>query len=335
MKVWKPFVAVIGAFLVWTSVVISVTIPTASSLTLTRPGDGNSVNNLSIPNTPIDPRFRIIGNPGSNTPLDLGSLLMTGTNELAKLALKDWEGEVPSFRSAFIPRYSDVAIVMKAVRPASHIDTKIAVWGLFSALNQMATTGRCLGQNYDLYWGMTRVAVLVIKPKLDLTIAMPSEEGRNESNTLNTTLPTLSDNVSFLQQAPISTSVRIGKQTISPRDHSFSTRCRWPPGARPIPILFAFSIILNGLRLVASEPKTSLVDQDFSVQSTDNPARAFFAGPYGEPISIPGDRTYPYELVILTLRAMMNFLVVNHRYTEMAVDLVVDGVSVGSGGLAI
>ena len=117
MRFWLavPETAVVAS--TWLSMVASATTPTRD-LSIAPILSTNTSASFTIPITPIDPRFHITGLVTPHPPLTQNSLLMTAVNEMAKLALLDWNGRVGSFRSTRIPGYSDISISIKVTPPA-------------------------------------------------------------------------------------------------------------------------------------------------------------------------------------------------------------------------
>ena len=310
------------------SVAASISPSTVASASISTPDlsifqnlSNNISTNLSIPSAPIDPRFHITGFNGPDTPLPQNSLLMTAVNEMAKLALLDWYGNIGSFRSHPLPGYSDISISIRTVPPEEQLDTRIAVWGLFAAIDSMRLEGRFEENEYDLYWVDSVVAVLRFKTFATLQSAMGGQRNgsESESESLDLTLPTL-------PSVDDSVSAEI---TGTPEDGRFVAECFYIVRARPLTFEEILLPIINALREVAAQPKSSYLDSAFQVPVMAS--RVFFAGPNARRITRRA--TYQYKYVIKALHTMPDFLLTNDRLAEMCMRIIVNGVYVGTGGL--
>ena len=308
------------------SAVVSTAIPTGD-LSILQPVSTNVSTGFTLPITPIDPRFGITRIIGSDTPLAQNSLLMTAVNEMAKLALRDWNGRVGSFRSQEILGYSEVLIVIRAARPARMIDTRIVVWGLYAAIDNMRLNHRFQVNEYQLYWDNSMVGTL----RFSSTVALESATGgqQNETERLDLTLPTLPSIVNSFQNGT-EDDTSSANSTGSLEDF-FYADCHYIRDAQPLTFEEALVPIITTLRDVAVAPKASFMDGKFLVQPVGMDAQVLFGGRDYGPIS--ERNTYQYEYVIKALRAIPDFFLRNNRFAEMLMHLIVDGVYVGVGGL--
>ncbi len=245
---------------------------------------------------------------------------MTAVNEMAKLALLDWYGHIGSFRSTPLVGYSDISISIRTVPPAQQLDTRIAVWGLYAAIDSMRLEGRFEENEYDLYWVDSVVAVLSFKTVATSQSATGGQrnESENESESLDPMLPTL-PNVDDSVSDEIAGTLK----------GSFAADCLYIVRARPLTFEEVLLPIINALREVAAQPKTSYLDSAFQVPVMAS--RVFFAGPDARRISRRA--TYQYKYVIKALHTMPDFLLTNDRLAEMCMRINVNDVYVGTGGL--
>ena len=308
---------------------VASTIIPAQDLSIFQTVPKNISASLTIPVTPIDPRFRITVFDGPDTPLNQKSLLMTAINEMGKLALLDWNGQIKSFRSQRIPGYSDVSIVVRVVPPAQRIDTRIAVWGLYAAIESMSTNDKFEAKEYSLFWGNSQVGVLRFH---NIAASQYTPRGeQNESQSSDLILPTLPSLANSFgkptKETPSSANI-----TEMLKEHVLVANCHYLPDAESLTFGEVLLPIISAMRNVAAVPKTSFMDSAFVAQPAGMEAKVIFAGRSGGPV---GRRTgtYQYKWVIRVLYAIPSFFFMNDRFAEMYVNIIVDGVYLGVGML--
>ncbi len=254
---------------------------------------------------------------------------MTAINEMGNLALLDWNGQIRSFRSQRIPGYSDVSIVIRVVPPAQRIDTRIAVWGLYAAIDSMRINDKFEANEYGLYWGNSQVGVLRFRNLAASHYAPRGEQ--NESQSLDLILPTL-PSVAKSFGKPTKKNPSSANITGMLKEHVLVANCHYLPDAESLTFEEVLLPIISAMRDVAAVPKTSFMDSAFVAQPAGMDAKVIFAGRNGGPI---GRRTgtYQYQWVIKVLDAIPSFFLMNERFAEMYVNIIVDGVYLGCGGL--
>ena len=253
---------------------------------------------------------------------------MTAVNEMAKLALRDWNGRVGSFRSERIPGYSDISIIVRAKPPAQQLDIRVAVWGLYAAIDSMRFAENFAASAYNLYWDGPVVGIL--RFKCTATSRSATAGQYNESESLDMMLPTLpSIGKSF--ENLTEESLNIADNAGILKEDVFVAECHYTREAQSLSFEEVLLPIITTLRDVAAVPKDSFMDAKFLVQPVGMDAMVLFGGRQYGPIS--SSNTYQYEWVIRTLRAMPTFFLTNNRFAEMYADIIVYDVYVGVGGL--
>ena len=322
--------AVIGAIMVAMTSVLTVASATtpAPGLSIIQTPSENISTKISIPVTPIDPRFSIIKILKPDPPLAQNSFLMTAVNEMSKLSLLDWNGRVASFRSERIPGYTDVSIVIRTVPPAQEILTRVAVWGLYAAIDDMRINGRFAASEFYLYWDGSIVGVLRFKAAATSQSRSGGQGDESESEDL--ILPTLPSVASSIQD-------RMADSLPSPdtsrrlNDPVFVADGHYVPQAQSLTFEEVLLPIICALRDIAAVPKASSLDAKFLVQPVGIDSKVLFGGQNYGPIT--SRNTYQYKWAIRTLRAMPIFFLTNNRFAEMYINIIVDGVYLGVGGL--
>ena len=327
MRLWHAIVETAVAASTVLSIGASASTTTQDMLT-SRPLASNASTSLTLPVTPIDPHFQIIRSERLSTPLAQNSLLMTAVNEMAKLASRNWNGRVGSFRSESIPGYSDVFISVRAATPSQQIDTKVVVWGLYAAIDSMRFAENFAASAYNLYWGISLVGILRFKSKA----FSQSETGgqHNESESLDSMLPTLT---SIVEPSRNHTekSLNLANDAGMLKEDYFVADCHYLPDPQPLTFEEVLLPIITTLRDVAAVPKNSFLDGKFAVQPVGMDAKVLFGGRQYGPIT--SQNTYEYEWVISTLKAIPTFFMETNRFAEAYVNIVLNDVYVGVGGL--
>ena len=103
----------------------------------------NITTNPTIPPpAPIDSRLKIRSSWRPAVLLDPKSVLAIVTNEMAKLAIMNFNGRVGSFQSTPWAGYSDTKIQFKVSAAAEQVETRIAVWSLYLLATNMGLQNR-------------------------------------------------------------------------------------------------------------------------------------------------------------------------------------------------
>ena len=214
---------------------------------------------------------------------------------------------------------------MRAVPPAQRIDTRIAIWGLYAAIDSMKINEKFEANEYGLYWGNLPVGVLRFASQY-----APTGE-KNESQSLDlmvSTLPSVANSFEKLtKKTPSSANI-----TGLLEEHVLVANCHYLSDAESLTFEEILLPVIIAMRDVAAVPKTSFMDSAFAAQPAGMDAKVIFAGRNGGPI---GRRTgtYQYQWVIGVLDAIPNFFLLNERFAEMYVNIIVDGVYLGVGVL--
>ena len=335
MKIWHAILGAAIATSTSLSMVASAETLTLDPLTIQNPLENVSSAGLTIPVTPIDPRFRItrLVRPGAS--LAQNSLLVTAVNEMSKLALRDWNGRVQSFRSERVAGYTDVSIVIRTVPPAQPVLTRVAVWGFYAAIDNMRITHNFAVNEYQLYWDGSIVGILRFNTASN-SASQPTSSGGggpggNESGSLEDemlpTLPTVATPFHNLTNvSPYSANI-----TGTLQDDTFLADCHFVRDAQPLSFEEVFLPLICALRDIAAVPRTSVLDARFVVQPVGIDSKVLFGGRRYGPIS--SQDTYQYQWAIETLNVIPRFLLMQNRFAEVYVNIIVNGNYLGVGGL--
>jgi len=123
----------------------------------------NTTTNVTIPPpSPADPRMTIRASYRLDVLLDPKSVLAIVTNEMAKLAIMDYNGRLGSFQSTPWAGYSDTKIQFKVSAAAQRVETRIAVWSLYYLAANMGILNRYCHVQFRILWDNVQVATLRI-----------------------------------------------------------------------------------------------------------------------------------------------------------------------------
>ncbi|MCJ1459134.1 hypothetical protein MMC28_009511 [Mycoblastus sanguinarius] len=278
------------------------------------------------PVVPIDPRY---GNElafQGRTPLDQRSLLATATDTLGKLALKDFYGQIGSFKSTPVPGFSSVSIKFQVFPPAQQVETRIAVWAVYNLVLNIALTGRYQQTGFRIYWNRVQIATLRIAHRVSSQATLEQRSG----SFLNAT-----DDLPYLQSpANISATWTEDYPGTTNTTNMLSvgdlfTDCLYQDDAEELGVSEILGAVLAGLKNVAVVPKTDRMDGILKIYTQGIESKVLFVGNDVD----PDHPTYQYQSVIGTLRAMPTWLLSQGRLAEMLCYIVVDRQYVGGGFL--
>lgn len=286
----------------------------------------NLTTELKIPpGVPVDPRFSAEIAYFDDIPLDRESLLGTATATMGKLAETDFQGRTGNVHSPLM-RSSSVSIQFQVTTPARQVETRIAIWALYGAVLNIASTSMYQQATMTVYWNLYEVAILYIRPRASsrLTLEPPSDSLRS-----------VSDKLPYLQY-PTNTSAAWTDDhsgdanttnTLSYGD--FRTICGYPLDAEVLSVSEVLAAVMTGLKNVASVPKNDRMDGAFASHYAGIDARVVFSGS----LTDPNHPTYQYKYVIYVLVLMTQRLLRDGTLAELGCHILVNGQDVGIGRL--
>lgn len=292
-----------------------------------------SVSNSSfstLPSVPVDPRFRVEIKGYNPIPVRRTSLMMTFVNEMSKLAIMDWNGQVGSFRSTAFPGYSDVAIFLNVKRPAQTIQTKIAIWGMSSTFTNTVIANRFKACDVDIYWDDVKIARIRIRPNPATSSQSTIEEQGSQNQSLVQVLPTL-PSLDDVTGNHTNGFLNLTNDTSILTEPVFEADCYYLEDAKTLTDTEVFATVFSVLKNIAPVPKTSLVEETFEMGMLTVDARIQFQGPEDIPGHPPGPPYYQFQWVIRALHAMPIYMLGQGRFAELGVLIVVDGRHLGIG----
>ena len=162
-------------------------------------------------------------------------------------------------------------------------------------------------------------------------LTQPGTGGQhNESESLDSMLPTLTSIVEPIRNQ-IEKSLILANETGVLKEDYYMADCHYLPDPKPLTFEEVILPIITTLRDVAAVPKDSFMDGKFLVQPPGIDAKVLFGGRQYGPIT--SSNTYEYEWVISTLKAIPAFFMETNRFAEAYVNIILNDVYVGVGGL--
>lgn len=241
---------------------------------------------------------------------------MNAVNVAAYLANLDFnkkaDVDVPS-----LPNYPEVSIDFVPVPPAKSVETKILVWGLYGAINDIVGRRQFRGVEFDLLWNGKVVAWLRFE-----STAKDKLEATNQRKQL-TFRPTIS--LTYINNDTKPPDLRNDNIDLIDDPTSFFFSAQYTPYSKPLSIFQAFMSVFSALVQIAPFPSTSIVKplayeaQDFNsrivVLKTERKVRPFFE----------------YRWLIEGLKRILEFMLEAAKFEELGWKIEIDGKEVGSG----
>lgn len=299
----------------------------SSDALIIQPALLNFTTNLTIPPPlPLDPRLKIRSSYKLDVPLNPKSVLAIVTNEMAKLAIMDFNGRVGSFQSTPWAGYSDTKIQFKVSAPAEQVETQIAVWSLYLLATNIGLQNRYNQVLFNILWDNVQVATLRIYPTTSSQVTIERRSGPHQNITED--LPYLqypSDMFGTSQNNESSSSVNSTSLTTA----NLALEFFYPPQAVELSVTEVLGGIMAGLKSVAPVAKTDRMDGIFTTNVEGIDSKVYFAGDF----ATMDQPRYQYQYVIGALRAMPEWLLSQGRLAEMTCGLLVYNRRVGLGFL--
>ena len=109
-------------------------------------------------------------------------MLAIVTNEMAKLAIMNFNGRVGSFQSTPWAGYSDTKIQSKVSAAAEQVETRIAVWSLYLLATNMGLQNRYSQVLFRISWDNVQIATLRILPTRSSQATIERRSGQQQNN---------------------------------------------------------------------------------------------------------------------------------------------------------
>ena len=268
----------------------------------------------------IDPRFSVTYRPGQ-TRLSATSSLMNAVNAMMELALEDFTEPI-AVRNYVAPGYPEVAIVPTALGLGHRVEARFLLWGVWEGIRWMANHRDFRDLLIRAHW----TGILMCTIRIRGALEKPSAASRNVS----LSLIARSENISIHDTTAVSTQGLRNVDVRNPLNDQHVTVSVIELGAR-LGMLEVFIAVFAALEYVAHFPSTDEVDafqlsadgEDIMIGVVGNTRAPAFIPPYLE-----------YQWVILSIAQIPEYMIqVQRRFTEVVIEIAVDGVPLGEGFL--
>jgi hypothetical protein len=277
----------------------------------------NTTTNVTIPPpSPADPRMTIRASYRLDVLLDPKSVLAIVTNEMAKLAIMDYNGRLGSFQSTPWAGYSDTKIQFKVSAAAQRVETRIAVWSLHYLAANMGILNRYCHVQFRILWDNVQVATLRISPARSSQATIERRGGQQRNNI---------EDLPFLQDPGASFGGSNGVNGTSLTYGELIVGCLYNEDAVDLSVTEVLGAVMAGLRNVAPMSKTDRMDGIFKTNTEGIDSEVCFAG---NDVT-PDEPRYQYQFVVSTLRTMPQWLLGEGRLAEIHCGLIIYGRYVG------
>ena len=268
----------------------------------------------------IDPRFSVIYQQGE-TRLSATSSLMNAVNAMMELALENFTDPIV-VRNYVAQGYAEVMIVPMALRVGQRVQARFLLWGVWEGIRWMINHRNFRDLLIRAHWNGIPVCTIWIRGALEKLNAA------SRNDTLS--LIVRSENISIHDSMAVSPQGLRKVDVRNPLNDQHLTISVIDIGMR-LRIMEVFIAVFAALEYMAHFPSTDEVaefeifpDDDDTVIGVVEDARA--------PAAIPP--YLEYQWVILSMAQIPEYMLqVQRRFTEVVVEIAVDGAPVGEAFL--
>lgn len=275
--------------------------------------------NLTLGNPP-DRRFGI-GVDYDLPLLTAISCLMNAVNGLAILAELDLQSRLPGALRITLSRYSEVEVEFEPVPPATHIDVRIMIWGLYAGIYDMLVYQKWKTAEFDLYW--RSVSVAWIRFEMRRRAVGTSVESLDSRNRSDSTLSVNSTGSLWAVTNDITTA------RIMPDDEVPAVQFFYLPSGEAIAAQTVFITVLATLRNLAEFSVGDIIVPFESGEDGFDATIRFL--PERHPRTMAPFNKYRWA--IDAVRQIPGYMLAHKMFAELAIVMTVDGVTVGTGML--
>lgn len=264
----------------------------------------------------VDSRFQIRAQYDDP---DLNSLscLFNAVNALALLADADFLSRLPGSHRFTLPAYSNVDIAFEPVPPATDIEVRVMVWGLYYGIYDMLEGPNFKNVTFDLLWQRVLVAQMRFEKPTDAeesATALPSDTDPSLNNT-NATANTLTTTNNLTTTTTKTTDPNPPNPTFA---YIFE--------GEKLYLQEVFITVLATLKTLAEYPADNPVSP-FATGAQDVDAKMSFV-PSEHPSTIPALR---YRDVTAAVKQVPAYMLENGMFAELVILFMVGEVEVGTG----
>ena len=145
---------------------------------ITQPLFNNSISTLQT--SGADSEFSMKGGTGDED-LPIMSVLMNAVSALADLAHEPYRWRLQGFHVANLPDYTDIDINIQPVAPATDLEVRFAIFGIYFVVYDMIKTRKFKISDYDMYLDKEVIGRVTINNRKRPTLARRSLLGPAQS----------------------------------------------------------------------------------------------------------------------------------------------------------
>ena len=267
----------------------------------------------------IDPRFSVTYRQ-SQTRLSATSSLMNAANAMMELALENFTEPI-AVRNYVAPGYPEVIIVPTAPGPGQRVQARFLLWGVWEGIRWMINHRSFRELSIHAHWN----GILMC------TIWIRGAWGKLSAASRNGTLSLIarSENISIHDATAVSTQGVRSVDDRNPLNDQHLTVSVIQVGVG-LGIMEVFIAIFAVLEYMAHFPSTDEVaafqispdGEDIMIGVVENTRAPTFIPPYLE-----------YQWAILSMAQIPEYMLQHSRFSEVVIEIAVNGVPVGEGSL--
>lgn len=262
----------------------------------------------------IDPRFSI-KSLYAETDLAIIPVFMNAVELMARYAEMEFTGRTGGRDGMVLPEFSEVEIAVIPAAPATSVQVRLIVWGLYITIIDMVNKKMFKENEITVSWNGELAAYIYFTKPLD---ALP--ETSNQTHDIES--PILENSTS--RSETFGTNVA--------PDNANTGRFDWKPIFKPygkdLPPRDVFLVVLGVLKSVAENPVTEKVPGAFRVSSPAVDANMQF---YLQDRSTPRPRPpyFQYAHVLEAARRTPGWMLQRKRFAEIYCSITINGLTVG------
>ena len=253
--------------------------------------------------------------------------LMNVVELMAEYAQRDWLSRVKVRHGSVLPGYPQVEIAVIPAAPATSVEVRMVVLGLWATLSDMVSRNNFYEAEFDLLWERSVVAHLYYTKPMEAQDA--NSNGTSGTDVPLTLLPNPSsgavgDTLDTLNQTQNSPALW--------NDETFHWIPIFPPLAQTLTVMDVFLTVIAGLKTAAPPAATDKVPGPFA-----SAAQNVFANMQFYLHKRRAPRTQPpyfqYIHIIKALRMVPAYMLERRKFAEFFFTIDIDSITVGEGYL--
>ena len=274
---------------------------------------------------PVDSRFAFKAKYGEPD-IPATPCFMNVVELLAQYAELDYLSKVGPRHGVVLPEYPQVEIAILPAAPASSVEVRLIIWGIFFGVRDILRTSSFHEAEWELLWEHEVVAYIYLTEPTGLqTTSKNGTLSTDEPLTLlpgsNRTIGGILDNTNTINHSPDALN-----------EGRFSWQPIFSPIGKPLTVVEVFLTVMAGLKNTAPHAASDKVPKPYASAAVDVNANVqFYIHKRSTPRPTPP--FFQYIHIIKALRLIPGYMLQKKRFAELIFVLNVDGITVGEGYL--